>query len=149
MNPHSLVNTLVISKLHQYIDQWFIISGLVCHSELRVLWKHTCQHPNYLKATPIYRLLVWIPIWCYTCFGNKVANILIVSKLHPYITYKFNLPFGVMHVLFLFLFETEGQHASASWACFGNIVVNILVISKLHQYKNYMFCLPFQVTGCI
>ena len=60
-----------------------------------MLLKHTGQHPNNLKATPIYRLLIWFANWSYTCFGNIVVNILVISKLHQYKNYKFCLPFQV------------------------------------------------------
>ena len=49
-----------------YLPQSYInisIISLVYHVELYVLWKHSGQHPNYLKATPIYRLLVWFTFW--------------------------------------------------------------------------------------
>ena len=64
---HALETHWSTSQLSQSSTNISIIS-LVYHSGLRMLWKHIGQHPNNLKATPIYHLLVWFPIWSCACF---------------------------------------------------------------------------------
>lgn len=66
-----------------YLPQSYInisIISLVYHVELYVLWKHSGQHPNYLKATPIYQLLVSFTIQSYGLHLTK--SIIFTIKEH-------------------------------------------------------------------